>query len=431
MDEDTAREKKDSSIELEAVPEKEPLPIVKVKAEVMEVIRSNQIVVVTGDTGSGKSTQMAQFLYEAGYHKNGIIAVTQPRRIGAVSVAKRVSQEMGCELGSTVGYTVRFDDCTSPNTAIKFVTDGCLLREVLQHKRLEPYSVIVLDEAHERSVQTDILFGVMRSLSRLRKDLRIIITSATLDVDKFTDYFFKCPAYHVDGRCFPVKIVHSAKTAKYYVESAVTQAVEIHCQQPNGHILIFLTGQEEIEQAVKLLTQRLDDLWEDGVDMLDVVVLPIYGGLSGQKQQMIFQPVAANTRKILVSTNICETSLTVDGIVYVIDAGYVKQKKFDPTSGIDALTIVPISQVAAVQRAGRAGRTRPGLLSFLCIHSSSSRAFSPLLRLSGHCYRLYTPEVFANLDKVSVPEIQRTSLTNTVLLLKSLGIWLEEPRMTT
>ena len=218
---------------------KEELPIVKVKTELMELIKNNQIVVITGDTGSGKSTQLAKFMYEAGYAKEGLIGVTQPRRIGAVSVAKRVAEEMDVELGHTVGYTVRFDDCTGADTKIKFATDGCLLRECLLYKRLEPYSAIILDEAHERSVQTDILFGIVRSISRLRPDLKIVITSATLDVEKFTKYFFNCPSFHVTGRCFPVHIVHEPKTAKYYVESAVTRAITV-CIFVYLYICIFV-----------------------------------------------------------------------------------------------------------------------------------------------------------------------------------------------
>lgn len=187
------------------------LPIHAHKHKILQLVRGHQIVVITGETGSGKSTQLAQYLYEAGYGQEGTIAITQPRRIGAVSVSKRVAEEMGCELGAEVGYTIRFEDLTSPKTKIRFMTDGCLLRECLAHDALQPYSVIVMDEAHERSLQTDILFGILRQITRARPDLKVIITSATLQTAKFSTYFHDCPTYHVEGRCFPVEVINIPK----------------------------------------------------------------------------------------------------------------------------------------------------------------------------------------------------------------------------
>lgn len=379
----------------------------------MKLIKDNQAVVITGDTGCGKSTQLSQMLYEAGYAKNGPIVITQPRRIGAVSLAQRVAQEMDVDVGQEVGYQIRFEDVTSSRTKIKYVTDGCLLRECLVHTELQPYSVIVLDEAHERSLQTDILFGVIRRMLAVRKDLKLIVTSATLDTDKFCKYYFNCPSFHIPGRCFPVEVTHTFKTEKFYVEAAIAKVLEIHTKEKLGHILVFLTGQKQIQHACKLLAKRVDKLYEDGIDMPDIAILPVYAALPAHEQQKVFAPAPPDCRKVLISTNICETSLTVDGVVYVVDPGYVKQRQFNPQTGIDALTVVPISRTAAVQRAGRAGRTE-----------------------AGKCYRLYTKKVF---DEVllaeSVPEIQRTNLANTILLLKSMGInnplsfhFLDKPR---
>lgn len=244
-------------------------------------VANNQVVVITGDTGCGKSTQLSQFLHNAGYAEKGIIAITQPRRLGAVSLAKRVAQEMGSELGDEVGFQIRFSDVSSKNTSIKFMTDGVLLRECLVHRDLKPYSVVILDEAHERSLHTDILFGVLRKLlvSRVRPDLKVIITSATLDTSKFCEYFLACPHFSIPGRCYPVEIHHAETTQKYYVEAAVTKVLEIHTKQPMGAVLVFLTGQEQIEEAIKSLTRRVDALWEDGVDMPDIVILPAYANL--------------------------------------------------------------------------------------------------------------------------------------------------------
>ena len=241
------------------------LPVDACRDDILGLVAANQVVVITGDTGSGKSTQLAQFLHQAGYAKGGAIAITQPRRVGAVSVSRRVAQEMGVKLGEEVGYSIRFEDCTSRSTVIKFMTDGCLLREAIEHKNLEPYNVIVLDEAHERSLQTDILFGLVRDIISRRPTLKFIITSATLDARQFSKFFFDCPTYHVPGRCHPVEIFYSPKVeSKYYVEKAVEYAARIHSTLPLGDILVFLTGEEEIVRACKLLGAKVDSMCDEG-----------------------------------------------------------------------------------------------------------------------------------------------------------------------
>jgi pre-mRNA-splicing factor ATP-dependent RNA helicase DHX38/PRP16 len=214
-------------------------------------------VVVIGETGSGKTTQLGQFLYEEGYCKNGVIGCTQPRRVAAMSVAKRVSEEMECELGSTVGYAIRFEDCTSKETKIKFMTDGVLLRESLNEGDLDKYSVIILDEAHERSLSTDILMGLLRKILTRRRDLKLIVTSATMNAEKFSKFFGNAATYTIPGRTFPVEIYHSKSPCEDYVDSAIKQVLQIHLSMPQGDILVFMTGQEDIEATCNVIAGKL------------------------------------------------------------------------------------------------------------------------------------------------------------------------------
>ncbi|KAI3919309.1 hypothetical protein MKW98_030445 [Papaver atlanticum] len=377
------------------------LPIYSVREELLQVIRENQVIVIVGETGSGKTTQLTQYLYEDGYTASGIIGCTQPRRVAAMSVAKRVSEEMETELGDKVGYAIRFEDVTGPNTKIKYMTDGVLLRETLKDSDLDKYRVIVMDEAHERSLNTDVLFGIMKKVVAQRRDFKLIVTSATLNAQKFSDFFGSVPVFHIPGRTFPVKTFYSKSPCEDYVEGAVKQAMSIHITSPPGDILVFMTGQEEIEATCFALQERMDQLvstTKKGVPKLSI--LPIYSQLPADLQAKIFQKAEDGARKCIVATNIAETSLTVDGILYVIDSGYSKMKVYNPRMGMDALQVFPVSQAAAQQRAGRAGRTGPGT-----------------------CYRLYTESAYDNEMLPSpVPEIQRTNLGNVVLLLKSLKI---------
>ncbi len=373
------------------------LPVYSVRDEMMQVIRENQVIIIVGETGSGKTTQMTQYLYEDGFARFGQIGCTQPRRVAAMSVAARVAQEMDVELGDEVGYSIRFEDVTSDKTKIKYMTDGVLLRETLVEEDLDRYSCVIMDEAHERSLNTDVLFGVLKKVVARRRDFRLIVTSATLDSGKFATFFGSAPVFKIPGRTFPVDVLFSKTPQEDYVDAAVKQAVAVHLGHPPGDMLIFMTGQEEIEATCFALQERLDHL---GDDIPPLMILPIYSTLPSDLQAKIFDKAPDGTRKCIVSTNIAETSLTVDGIIYVIDTGYVKMKVYNSKVGMDALTVYPCSQAGANQRAGRAGRTGPGT-----------------------CWRLFTESAFAHeMLQTTVPEIQRTNLANVVLLLKSLNV---------
>ncbi|CBZ52892.1 hypothetical protein NCLIV_026800 [Neospora caninum Liverpool] len=476
--------------------QRKSLPVYAVRDEFLDIVREHQIVVVVGETGSGKTTQLTQYLYEAGYASPAsssreapnplqrlvrsspesvlkrqklaegdppaslhggiaslatpsvnLIGCTQPRRVAAVSVAKRVADEVGTELGEEVGYAIRFEDCTSERTRIKYMTDGVLLRESLSDADLDKYSAVIMDEAHERSLNTDVLFGILKGVVARRRDFKLIVTSATMDSDRFSSFFGGAVIFHIPGRTFPVDVEFARSLPDDYVDAAVQKCLAVHCSTPwkkktkkaearetaaskkegkgsggsssksdgdtasariksedaepeegeenGGDILIFMTGQDDIEVTCLLLAERLGQLGDKAPPL---TILPIYSQLPADLQARIFQP--SPFRKVIVATNIAETSLTVDGIKYVIDPGFCKMKVYNPKVGMDALQLTPISQANANQRKGRAGRTGPGV-----------------------CYRLYTERVFIKeLLTSTVPEIQRTNLANVVLLLKSIGI---------
>ena len=376
--------------------QREYLPAFAVREELLRVIRDNQVVIVVGQTGSGKTTQLTQFLYEDGYAEVGMIGCTQPRRVAAMSVAKRVSEEMEVPLGGLVGYAIRFEDCTSKETAIKYMTDGVLLRESLVEPDLDKYSCIIMDEAHERALNTDVLMGLIKKVLARRRDLKLIVTSATMNAERFSRFYGGAPEFFIPGRTFPVDVQYSRSPCEDYVDSAVKQVLAIHVSQPAGDILVFMTGQEDIEITCELIEERLKML----NDPPKLSILPIYSQMPADLQAKIFERAASGVRKVIVATNIAETSLTVDGIMYVVDAGFSKLKVYNPRMGMDALQITPVSQANAQQRAGRAGRTGPG-----------------------KAYHLYTELAFKNEFYIqTIPEIQRTNLANTVLLLKSLGV---------
>ncbi len=288
----------------------------------MRIIRENQVIVVVAKTGSGKTTQLAQFLHEDGYTQYGMIGCTQPRRVAAMSVAKRVSEEMECKLGGTVGYSIRFEDCTSSETKIKYMTDGVLLRESLNEGDLDRYSAIILDEAHERSLSTDVLMGLLRKILQRRRDLKLIVTSATMNADKFAAFYGGAQTFTIPGRTFPVDVLFSKTPCEDYVDSAVKQALSIHLSHPKGDILVFMTGQEDIEVTCQVIQERLGQI-DDAPPLL---VLPIYSQMPADLQAKIFDTAENGERKCIVATNIAETSLTVDGIMYVVDAGYYNSR---------------------------------------------------------------------------------------------------------
>lgn len=378
--------------------QRQGLPIFALRTELLKAIRDNQVLIVIGETGSGKTTQITQYLAEAGYTTTGMIGCTQPRRVAAMSVAKRVAEEFGCRLGQDVGYCIRFEDCTSTDTVIKYMTDGMLLRESLIDPLLTKYCVIMLDEAHERTVSTDVLFGLLKDTCRKRPEFKLIVTSATLDAEKFSNYFFNSHIFTIPGRTFPVEIMYSKEPESDYIEASLITVLQIHLCEPPGDILLFLTGQEEIDTACQTLHERMQRL--EGMQPPPLIILPVYSALPSEMQTMIFDPAPPGCRKCVVATNIAEASLTIDGIYFVVDPGFAKVKMYNPKTGMDSLVVVPISQANARQRAGRAGRTGPG-----------------------KCYRLYTEDAYKNeMLPTAVPELQRTNLENTVLLLKAMGV---------
>jgi len=380
------------------------LPVYEHKAEVIKAVRENQIVVLVGETGSGKTTQIPQFMVEAGITTGKqLVGCTQPRRVAAISVAQRVADEMDVVIGQHVGYNIRFEDVTGPNTMLKYMTDG-MLREAMTDPLLERYACIVLDEAHERTLSTDVLFGLIKEIVKQRTDMRLIVMSATLDAGKFQAFFDNAPLIHVPGRLHPVEIFYTEAPERDYLEAAIRTALQVHMCEGPGDILVFLTGEEEIEDACAKLRR---DSASAGPDAPELKCLPLYSSLPPAAQQRIFEaapgprkPGGQPGRKCVVSTNIAETSLTIDGVVFVIDPGFSKQKVYNPRIRVESLLVSPISQASAKQRAGRAGRTQPG-----------------------KCFRLYTLKAFkSELQEQTYPEILRSNLGSVVLQLKKLGI---------
>ena len=375
------------------------LPIYAWRQQFLDAVEAHQVLVIVGETGSGKTTQLPQYLHEAGYTKDQLkIGCTQPRRVAAMSVAARVADEMGVKLGNEVGYAIRFEDQTGPKTVIKYMTDGMLLREFLTEPDLGGYAALMIDEAHERTLATDILFGLVKDIARFRPELKLLIASATMDAQRFSHFFDDCPIFNIPGRRYPVDVHYTPQPEANYLSAAITTVFQIHTTAPvPGDILVFLTGQDEIEAVEQNLLETSRKL---GSKIRELVVCPIFASLPAELQARIFEPTPAGARKVVLATNIAETSLTIDGIAYVIDPGFVKENVFNPRTGMEALVVSPCSRAAAKQRMGRAGRVGPG-----------------------KCFRLYTKWAYMNeLDENTTPEIQRTNLCSVVLLLKSLGI---------
>ncbi|XP_039173088.1 pre-mRNA-splicing factor ATP-dependent RNA helicase DEAH10 [Eucalyptus grandis] len=405
--------------------QRKSLPIASVEKRLVQEVRNNDTLIVVGETGSGKTTQIPQFLFNAGFCSDGkVIGVTQPRRVAAVTVAKRVAEESGVELGQRVGYSIRFDDMTSGSTRIKYMTDGLLLREALLDPYLSRYSVLIVDEAHERTVHTDVLLGLLKDVqnkrsasandcpntekssvwsstlkqgqSRRFSTLKLIIMSASLDARVFSEYFGGARAVHVQGRQFPVDILYTLHPQPDYLDATLITIFQIHLEEGPGDVLVFLTGQEEIESVERLIQERLRQLPEGNRNMLTV---SIFSSLPSEKQMRVFAPSPPGFRKVILATNIAETSVTIPGIKYVVDPGFVKARSYDPAKGMESLIVIPTSKAQALQRSGRAGREGPG-----------------------KCFRLYPETEFEKLEDSTKPEIKRCNLSNVVLQLMALGV---------
>ncbi|XP_036693764.1 ATP-dependent RNA helicase DHX33 isoform X1 [Balaenoptera musculus] len=395
------------------------LPIFQARGQLLAQLRNLDSAVLLGETGSGKTTQIPQYLYEGGIGRQAVIAVTQPRRVAAISLATRVSDEKRTELGKLVGYTVRFDDVTSEDTKIKFLTDGMLLREAISDSLLRKYSCVILDEAHERTIHTDVLFGVVKAAQKRRKELgklplKVIVMSATMDVDLFSQYFSGAPVLYLEGRQHPIQIFYTKQPQHDYLHAALVSVFQIHQEAPcSQDILVFLTGQEEIEAMSKTCRDIAKHLPDGCPSML---ALPLYASLPYAQQLRVFQGAPKGCRKVIISTNIAETSITITGIKYVVDTGMVKAKKYNPEfvhvmskaltrailppdSGLEVLAVQRVSKTQAWQRTGRAGRED-----------------------SGVCYRLYTEDEFEKFEKMTVPEIQRCNLTSVTLQLLAMKV---------
>ncbi|KAL7422216.1 hypothetical protein Q5752_002862 [Cryptotrichosporon argae] len=402
-----------STLSLET--QRQRLPIAKHRQKLLWCVEKYRVVIVVGQTGSGKSTQLPQYLHEAGWADGGrVIACTQPRRVAATSVAQRVAEEVGSILGDEVGYSIRFEDLSNPNrTRIKYLTDGMLFRECMVDPLLSRYSVIMIDEAHERGAYTDLLLGLLKKIMKKRPELRVIISSATIDAEDFLEYFntnadgpdrSKDDAIIVslEGRMFPVEVCYLKEPCVDYVQTAIDTVFDIHLKEPIGDVLVFLTGREEIDQAIQQVSDRIASLPRAAPRIL---ALPLYASLPAEEQGIIFDPAPRDTRKVIFSTNIAEASVTIDGIKYVVDSGYVKIKTFNPRTCMDVLSVVPCSLASANQRAGRAGRTSAGK-TFRLYPSSllpTTNTSSPM--------PLSTP-----------PELVRSDITVYLLQLKALGI---------
>ncbi|CAF1614124.1 unnamed protein product [Adineta ricciae] len=403
-----------SSILFKPLTSPSQLPIHSMRKKIVQTVFSNDCCIFLGETGCGKTTQIPRFLYEAREKKlkhmmtkksqrnKYLICCTQPRRVAAISVAERVSSEVNQKCGELIGYSVRFDEAISRRTKIKYMTDGMLLREALLDPYLRQYSIVILDEAHERTLHTDLLFGIVKQALNYRKNskknpLHVLVMSATMNVDLFSNYFNQAPVLYLQGRQYPIDVFHAQEPQTDYIHSTLVTLFQIHRSTPlNEGILIFLTGQDEIDSTCKSIKQIV----ASGTEALEpIIVLPLYANMTTVKQMLVFKQTSENIRKVIVSTNIGETSITIPGIRHVIDCGRVKTKIFNPQTGLEVLKVQHISQAQAWQRTGRAGRECPGT-----------------------CYRMYTEEEFEQLPSTPIPELLRCNLATAALQILAMGI---------
>ncbi|EJL6259723.1 ATP-dependent RNA helicase HrpA [Vibrio cholerae] len=370
------------------------LPVSQKRDDIAQAIAHHQVVIVAGETGSGKTTQLPKICAELGRGKYGLIGHTQPRRLAARSVANRIAEEMETELGGFVGYKVRFTDQISDQTQIKLMTDGILLAEIQNDRFLNQYDTIIIDEAHERSLNIDFILGYLKQLLPRRPDLKVIITSATIDPERFSKHFSNAPIIEVSGRTYPVEVRYRPLAGDDDSESdrdqleGIFQAVDELCDEGFGDILIFMNGEREIRDTADALAKR---------NLRDTEIVPLYARLSAGEQNKIFQPHAG--RRIVLATNVAETSLTVPGIKYVIDPGTARISRYSYRTKVQRLPIEPISQASANQRKGRCGRTEEGI-----------------------CIRLYSEEDFLSRPEFTDPEILRTNLASVILQMTALGL---------
>ncbi|MDT7572322.1 MAG: ATP-dependent helicase HrpA [Actinomycetota bacterium] len=364
------------------------LPVSAARDELMAALRDHQVVVVAGETGSGKTTQLPKMLLELGRGITGLIGHTQPRRIAARTVAERIAEELGTPLGETVGYKVRFHDQVSATTLIKLMTDGILLAELQGDKALRQYDTLIIDEAHERSLNVDFLLGYLKQLLPRRPDLKLVITSATIDPGRFAEHFDEAPIVEVSGRTYPVEVRYRPPSEDTDAVQAIAEAVDELEGEAPGDVLVFLSGEREIRDTAEVLRGRLGDRTE---------VLPLYGRLSIAEQHKVF--TAHTGRRVVLATNVAETSLTVPGIRYVVDPGTARISRYSARTKVQRLPIEPISQASARQRAGRCGRVADGI-----------------------CIRLYDEEEFEQRPAYTDPEILRTNLASVILQMTAIGL---------
>ena len=414
--------------------ERKQLPIHAAKDRLLQELREHETVIVVGETGSGKTTQIPQFVHAAGLGSGLMVACTQPRRVAAISVARRVAEETGTALGDLVGYAIRFEEVSSPATRIKFLTDGMLLREAMTDPMLSRYGVVMIDEAHERTLQTDFLLGTVKGVQDRRREmqmqahgelgavggsgakpkrrgavqarlggassslgpLRLVVMSATLEASSFSAFFSGAPVVYSRVRKYPIEMFYTEEPEDDYLDAALCAVCQINEDEPAGDILVFLTGQEEIESLGRLLRARSGHQPE-GIPALNVVLL--FAAMPSEEQMRVFEVTPLGTRKVVLATNIAETSLTINGIRYVVDSGLTKRRIYHPRSGVDELLVAPVAVSQATQRAGRAGREGPG-----------------------KCFRLYCEDAVQSLEPHVTPELLRTNLGGVVLQLKAMGV---------
>ncbi|EQA12820.1 ATP-dependent helicase HrpA, partial [Glaesserella parasuis SW140] len=366
------------------------LPVSARRDEILKLIAEHQVVVIAGETGSGKTTQLPKMCLELGRGVKGLIGHTQPRRIAARSVATRIAEELKSELDSTIGYKVRFNDQMSDNTLVKLMTDGILLAEIQNDRYLNQYDTLIIDEAHERSLNNDFILGYLKQILAKRPDLKVIITSATIDVERFSKHFNNAPIIEVSGRTYPVEVRYRPIVEEEDQDQlqGILNAVDELQAEGRGDILIFMNGEREIRDTAEALQKQ---------ELRHTEILPLYARLSAAEQQRIFNP--SNLNRIILATNVAETSLTIPNIKYVIDTGTARISRYSYRTKVQRLPIEPISQASANQRKGRCGRISEGI-----------------------CIRLYSEDDFNARPQFTDPEILRTNLASVILQMTALGL---------